>query len=162
MHPTAAAMALVLIAILSDLPSTHSFASISQTTRSIHSIVSVENTATPQIGIRQRQRRSTVKLYPEEDSTTDLNPTFTDSESLLLGVAGIFACIIMIYSESVLFQTGCGLPAGPLGLVGAAEGISYLGAVGLVGYSLYTKIRTVSDYFESCLYFSSLCEFLIA
>ena len=48
----------------------------------------------------------------------------------------------MLYSESVLFQTGCGLPAGPLGLVGAAEGISYLSVVGLVGYSLYTKIRT--------------------
>ena len=50
----------------------------------------------------------------------------------------------MIYSESVLFQTGCGLPAGPAGLVGAAEGLSYLSVVGLVGYSVYTKIRTGS------------------
>jgi len=50
----------------------------------------------------------------------------------------------MIYSESVLFQTGCGLPAGPAGLVGAAEGVSYLGVVGLVGFSLFTKITTGS------------------
>lgn len=48
----------------------------------------------------------------------------------------------MLYSESVLFRTGCGLPAGPLGLVGAVEGLSYLGVVVLVGYSLYVKIRT--------------------
>ena len=47
-----------------------------------------------------------------------------------------------LYSESVLYSTGCGLPAGPFGLVGAAEGVSYLFTVGLVGFSLYTKITT--------------------
>ena len=48
----------------------------------------------------------------------------------------------MLYSESVLFQTGCGLPAGPFGLTGAIEGISYLTTLALVGYSIYNKIRT--------------------
>ena len=50
----------------------------------------------------------------------------------------------MLYSESVLFRTGCGLPTGPFGMVGATEGISYLGVVVLVGFSLFTKIRTGS------------------
>jgi len=38
--------------------------------------------------------------------------------------------------------TGCGLPAGPGGSVGAIEGISYLYVVGLVAFSLYTKVKT--------------------
>lgn len=73
------------------------------------------------------------------------NTNVSDSEATALGIAGTFASVIMLYSESVLFQTGCGLPAGPLGLVGATEGLSYLGVVGLVGFSIYTKIRTVSE-----------------
>ena len=32
---------------------------------------------------------------------------------------------------------GCGLPAGPFGLLGATEGLSYLAVVGLVGYQLF-------------------------
>ena len=32
-------------------------------------------------------------------------------------------------SEFVLKTTGCGLPAGPFGIVGAIEGVSYLGVV---------------------------------
>mmetsp|Transcript_22613 Transcript_22613/g.45788 ORF Transcript_22613/g.45788 Transcript_22613/m.45788 type:complete len:195 (+) Transcript_22613:84-668(+) len=67
-----------------------------------------------------------------------------ESEQTILGVSGFIASLIMLYSESTLFQTGCGLPAGPFGLVGAAEGVSYLGVVGLVGYSLFTKITTGS------------------
>jgi len=67
-----------------------------------------------------------------------------DSDATVLGATGVAAATVMIYSESVLFRTGCGLPAGPLGLVGAAEGLSYLGVVGLVCFSLHTKIRTVS------------------
>ena len=66
----------------------------------------------------------------------------SDSESTLLGITGKIASLTMLYSESVLYQTGCGLPAGPFGLVGAAEGISYLGVVALVGFSLFTKIKT--------------------
>jgi hypothetical protein len=39
-------------------------------------------------------------------------------------------------------STGCGLPAGPFGLYGALEGLSYLWVVGLVGFSIYTKATT--------------------
>jgi hypothetical protein len=43
-----------------------------------------------------------------------------------------------------LKTTGCGLPAGPFGLEGALEGFSYLGIVGILLWSLSTKIRTGS------------------
>ncbi len=38
--------------------------------------------------------------------------------------------------------TGCGLPAGPGGALGALEGISYLIVLGLVGFSVFTKVKT--------------------
>lgn len=88
--------------------------------------------------------RSTSLLFAIEDEDKGEEVQLGDSESTLLGITGIIASIIMLYSESVLFRTGCGLPAGPFGLVGAAEGISYLGVVVLVGFSLFTKIRTGS------------------
>lgn len=37
----------------------------------------------------------------------------------------------MLYSEYTLKTTGCGLPAGLFGIIGAVEGVSYLGVVGI-------------------------------
>jgi hypothetical protein len=85
-----------------------------------------------------------------DDNDNDDSITTSDlgeSDQVLLGVAGTLASVITLYSESVLKSTGCGLPAGPFGLVGAAEGVSYLGVVGVAAYSLYTKIKTVSHAF---------------
>ena len=61
-----------------------------------------------------------------------------------IGVAGVVANVICDYSLYVLRTTSCGLPPGPLGLLGAAEGISYLVVVGLFAWSLVTKITTGS------------------
>ncbi|KAJ1629518.1 hypothetical protein T492DRAFT_593733, partial [Pavlovales sp. CCMP2436] len=36
----------------------------------------------------------------------------------------------------------CGLPAGPNGLYGATEGVSYIVIVLLIGWSLFTKVTT--------------------
>lgn len=47
------------------------------------------------------------------------------------GILGTIASIVVLYSEFTLKTTGCGLPAGPFGLVGAVEGVSYLGVVGI-------------------------------
>jgi len=52
--------------------------------------------------------------------------------------------LIMLISEYVLKTTGCGLPAGPYGVIGAAEGISYLGVTALAAFSILTKIKTGS------------------
>lgn len=61
-----------------------------------------------------------------------------------LGATGLVANAICDYSLYVLKTTGCGLPAGPFGLVGAAEGVSYLSVVGILGWSLFTKVKTGS------------------
>ena len=61
-----------------------------------------------------------------------------------IGAAGVVSNVICDYSLYVLKTTGCGLPPGPFGLEGAAEGISYLLVVGLFGWSLFTKIKTGS------------------
>jgi hypothetical protein len=66
----------------------------------------------------------------------------SESDQAALGGAGTAAALVVLWSEFTLKTTGCGLPAGPLGLLGAAEGISYLGIVALAGLSLYSKLRT--------------------
>lgn len=58
--------------------------------------------------------------------------------------ASIPALPIMAYSEYVLLTTGCGLPPGPGGLLGAAEGISYLVVVALAALSVREKVTTGS------------------
>jgi hypothetical protein len=85
----------------------------------------------------------------DDSTSSDLG----ESDQVLLGVAGTLASVITLYSESVLKSTGCGLPAGPFGLLGAAEGVSYLGVVGVGAYSLYTKIKTVSHFLKYIVYY---------
>lgn len=65
----------------------------------------------------------------------------TQNEGFLAPL-GLVASIIMLYSEFVLSQTGCGLPAGPAGLVGATEGLSYLTVLLIVSLSIYSKVTT--------------------
>jgi hypothetical protein len=68
----------------------------------------------------------------------------SESEQAVLGAAGTIAALMVLWSEFTLKTTGCGLPAGPLGLLGAAEGISYLAVVALAALSLYSKLRAGS------------------
>ena len=70
----------------------------------------------------------------------------TESDQAILGAAGTIAALITFYSEFTLKTTGCGLPAGPFGIVGLLEGLSYLGVTGLAVYSIVTKVRTVRIY----------------
>ena len=62
----------------------------------------------------------------------------------VVGLGGCVSCAIMAWSLFVLNDTGCGLPPGPNGLLGAAEGVSYLYVVGLVAYSSVKKVKTGS------------------
>jgi hypothetical protein len=82
-------------------------------------------------------------LNAQGEDDTEIT-SMSESDQSLLGVTGTVAGLVTLYSESVLKTTGCGLPAGPFGLVGAIEGVSYLGIVGIAAYSLYTKIKTGS------------------
>lgn len=79
-----------------------------------------------------------------QSTTTRSLVSSSESDQAVLGTAGTIAAVVTLYSEYTLKTTGCGLPAGPFGLVGAVEGLSYLGIVGLAAYSLYTKVKTGS------------------
>ncbi|OMO56887.1 hypothetical protein CCACVL1_26198 [Corchorus capsularis] len=57
---------------------------------------------------------------------------------------GLVANPVIAWSLYTLKTTGCGLPPGPGGSIGALEGVSYLVVVGIVGWSLYTKTKTGS------------------
>lgn len=58
--------------------------------------------------------------------------------------AGLVANPVVLVSEYFLKTTGEGLPPGPGGIYGATEGVSYLVIVGIVAWSLYTKVKTGS------------------
>ncbi|KAI3946142.1 hypothetical protein MKX01_024898 [Papaver californicum] len=57
---------------------------------------------------------------------------------------GLISNPVIGWSLYTLKTTGCGLPPGPGGSIGALEGVSYLAIVGIVGWSLYTKSKTGS------------------
>ncbi|KAF6149786.1 hypothetical protein GIB67_017519 [Kingdonia uniflora] len=59
-------------------------------------------------------------------------------------VGGLVSNPVIGWSLFTLKTTGCGLPPGPGGSIGALEGVSYLVVVGIVGWSLYTKSKTGS------------------
>lgn len=80
------------------------------------------------------QRSGLYKLFSTNDQTT-------------VGTIGIIASFVMIYSELVLKSTGCGLPAGPFGIVGAVEGISYLIVLLLGAYSFFNSVADGSGIF---------------
>ncbi|KAJ8602572.1 hypothetical protein CTAYLR_008767 [Chrysophaeum taylorii] len=68
----------------------------------------------------------------------------SETEVATYGALGTVASGIVFWSEFTLKTTGCGLPAGPGGALGALEGISYLVIVGIIGASATTKLRTGS------------------
>ena len=59
-------------------------------------------------------------------------------------VAGLGSNAVMWASLYSVATTGGGLPAGPFGVVGLVEGVSYLLVVGLAGAALYSKVSTGS------------------
>eukprot|EP00249_Psilotum_nudum_P003469 c16878_g1_i1 orf=43-546(+) len=65
-----------------------------------------------------------------------------------VGYAAIASSVVanpmVAWSLYTLKTTGCGLPPGPAGSIGALEGFSYLVIAGIVGWSVYTKVRTGS------------------
>ncbi|MCO5603735.1 hypothetical protein L7F22_057887 [Adiantum nelumboides] len=58
--------------------------------------------------------------------------------------AGLVANPVVGWSLFTLKTTGCGLPPGPGGAIGALEGVSYLAILGIISWSAYTKIKTGS------------------
>ena len=82
---------------------------------------------------------------------TSVGVGLTESDQAVIGAVGTAGALLTFYSEYTLKTTGCGLPAGPFGLLGLAEGLSYLGVVGIGGFSLFTKVKTVSGTNQSTM-----------
>ncbi|KAH7520053.1 uncharacterized protein LOC107424837 [Ziziphus jujuba] len=57
---------------------------------------------------------------------------------------GLVSTPVIGWSLYTLKTTGCGLPPGPGGSIGALEGVSYLAVVGILAWSVYTKAKTGS------------------
>ena len=99
---------------------------------------------------RSRPRRVVLRVVRavvvDDDDAPRGDDDDDENEGLLLaaGLGGVVASCVTGYSLYTLKNTGCGLPAGPGGIVGAIEGISYLGVAGLLGASAYSKKTTGS------------------
>ena len=101
---------------------------------------------------RSRPRRVVLRVVravvvdDDDDAPRGDDDDVNENEGLLLaaGLGGVVASCVTGYSLYTLKNTGCGLPAGPGGIVGAIEGISYLGVAGLLGASAYAKKTTGS------------------
>lgn len=72
-----------------------------------------------------------------------------DMSSITIGATGVLFNVVCGYSLYVLKTTSCGLPPGPYGLLGALEGISYLGVVGIVIWSAITKVNLLCNLFQN-------------
>jgi hypothetical protein len=100
------------------------------------------NNAPFSASILQNVQRQT--FLQAQDGNTERPLLSSEKDEIALGVVGTTMSVIMLGSEYVLKSTGCGLPAGPYGIFGAAEGISYLGVTALAAFSVYTKVKTGS------------------
>ena len=76
------------------------------------------------------KKREYSLLMSSDEGEQDLSPT-----TEVLGVVGLGAQPIVWVSLFFVATTGAGLPAGPFGLLGALEGISYLIVIGLLSSS---------------------------
>lgn len=115
-----------------------------------HSGKKVTTTQTTQTILVQLWKTSTVITNLAASADDDDNEIqLAESDQIVVGGFGTLAALITFFSEYTLKTTGCGLPAGPLGLYGLAEGLSYLAVTGIAAFSLVTKVKTVSSNISS-------------
>jgi hypothetical protein len=92
---------------------------------------------------RTTRRRSRVGLnVVSQAKSEDVDSVGAGGVAAIGG--GLIANPVVWWSLYTLKTTGCGLPPGPGGSIGAIEGVSYLAIAGVIGWSVYTKVRTGS------------------
>jgi len=69
-------------------------------------------------------RRLPVSARPPRSTAISCSSAPQQQATLAASVLGLASQPVMWWSLFTLKTTGCGLPAGPFGLIGAAEGIS--------------------------------------
>lgn len=74
----------------------------------------------------------------EAEVADDVPAALTVSAALV----GLVALPVVAWSEYTLLSTGCGLPPGPGGSLGAVEGLSYVALVGITLWSVARKLST--------------------
>lgn len=100
--------------------------------------------------LSRRHAVSTAPPFLRQATRMSTPPTDGDTPPpASLSTAGKVACAAAFMtfptvgvSEYALLTTGCGLPPGPGGLIGAVEGIGYLAVAGVVLWSVATKVKT--------------------
>ncbi|VEU40708.1 unnamed protein product [Pseudo-nitzschia multistriata] len=142
----------VLFLSLFSIRSTISFQISSSSTRtSPASFDSIDTKSVNSFSSPPSRSKSSIGLYgvvndaDEDVATTDDAADRDDGTPGLWDAAGILgtaASIVVLRSEFVLKTTGCGLPAGPFGIVGAIEGISYLGVVATCAASVVDLVAS--------------------
>lgn len=83
-----------------------------------------------------------IKVLSMAKQTSEDSSSTTTEKIAIAG--GLVSNPVIGWSLYTLKTTGCGLPPGPGGSIGALEGVSYLAVLGIVGWSLYTKTKTGS------------------
>ncbi|KAK9074745.1 hypothetical protein SSX86_003063 [Deinandra increscens subsp. villosa] len=89
---------------------------------------------------QSRRRLNVTSMANQSDDQLSTNGL---TQNLAIA-GGLVSTPVIAWSLYTLKTTGCGLPPGPAGSIGALEGVSYLVVVGIVGWSLYTKSKTGS------------------
>lgn len=93
-------------------------------------------------------RRPKTKAYSRRSFSASCKASESSDDVGTTGKAvialGLLANPLCLWSEYTLKTTGAGLPPGPGGALGAAEGLSYLVVLGVVGWSAITKVTTGS------------------
>lgn len=128
------------ILILALLSSAKAFSVRSLPARPLHSSMLAPTRLSPTVTFRQCSNISVCRQMTQHDDS-DMDDSFLTQVILTIGLAAQPVVWLSLYTVAT---TGAGLPAGPFGLVGATEGISYLIVVGIVVSSFLTKSTNVA------------------
>lgn len=124
----------VLVAIVlasTRIPTTQAFAPSSTGMHPARIRSSLSPLQTDHTVTTKTRRPTLLQMSPQKDSDSSLSP--------LVEATGLIAQPVVWISLYTVGTTGAGLPAGPLGLIGALEGVSYLVMVGLAGSVLFNS-----------------------
>jgi len=105
------------------------------------------------IAVTRAAPKKTTKGFFEADLVNDLKSVDGDATmdgvrsgdaQAIAGAVGLVANGVTSWSLWALYNTGCGLPPGPGGVLGALEGVSYLVVAAFVVAATAKKIKTGS------------------
>ncbi|KAL5987061.1 hypothetical protein ACLOJK_041057 [Asimina triloba] len=94
--------------------------------------------------MRSRRKTKAWQYFKVRNMAKEEEESSSSSIEIGAAVGGLVANPVIWWSLYTLKTTGCGLPPGPAGSIGALEGVSYLILIALISWSLYTKLKTGS------------------